>query len=108
MAEFEFEEALAKELCDVIREHVAAATKPLRARIEELELRIVQAEKQAAEFRYRGVWRDGECYRKNNFCTHDGSVWICLRDTEGKPCQSLEWQLAVRKGRDGKDGKAAA
>ena len=35
----QLEEELAKELCDIIRGHVAAATKPLRARIEELELR---------------------------------------------------------------------
>ena len=104
----QLEEELAKELCDIIRGHVAAATKPLRARIEELELRTAQAEKQAEQFKYCGVWREGESYRKNNFCTHDGSVWVCLCDTEGRPGQSLQWQLAVRKGRDGKDAKAAA
>jgi hypothetical protein len=104
----EFEDALAKEIADVFREHVAAVTGPLRDRIERLELRTVQAEKQAAEFRYRGVWQPGEQYRRNNFITHDGSVWVCLRDTEGKPGQCLDWQLAVRRGRDGKDGKAAA
>jgi len=57
---------------------------------------------------FRGKRRDGERYKKNNFCTYDGSVWICLRDTEGKPGQSMEWQLAVREGKDGKDAKAAA
>jgi hypothetical protein len=85
-----------------------AAFKKRDDKIEQLESRITEMEKHAAEFKYRGVWRDGEQYRKNNFVTHDGSVWICLRDTEGKPGQSLEWQLAVRKGRDGRDGKAAA
>ena len=97
----QFEDELAKELCDLIRQHVAAVTKSLRDRVEVLE-------KQAAEFKYVGVWRDGANYRKNNFCTHDGSVWICLADTEGRPGQSLQWQLAVKRGRDGKDAKAAA
>ena len=102
-----FEEELAKELADLIRVHVAAATKPLRDKIEALEIRNLEAEKQAAEFRYRGVWQPGEQYRRNNFVTQDGGVWVCLRDTEGKPGQSLDWQLAVRRGRDGKDARAA-
>jgi len=53
------------------------------------------------------VWQPSEQYWKNNFITHDGSVWVCLRDTEGKPGTSLDWQLAVKKGRDGKDARAA-
>jgi hypothetical protein len=83
-AEGMFEEVLAKEIADLIRAHVSAATKPLRDKIEVLELRTVEAEKQAAEFRYRGVWQPGETYKRNNFCTFDGSVWVCLRETEGK------------------------
>jgi hypothetical protein len=39
-----FEEELAKELCDVIRQHVALAVKPLKARIDELERCIKQLE----------------------------------------------------------------
>jgi hypothetical protein len=107
MSDAVFEELLAKEIADLIRHHVAAATKPLRERIEMLERRTIEAESQAAEFRYRGVWQPGEQYRRNNFCTFDASVWVCLRDTEGKPGQCLDWQLAVKKGRDGKDAKAA-
>jgi hypothetical protein len=107
-AEGVFEEVLAREIADLIRVHVATATKPLRDKIEALELRTIEAEKQAAEFRYRGVWQPSELYRRNNFITHDGSVWVCLRDTEGKPGTVLDWQLAVRRGRDGKDAKAAA
>ena len=108
MSDAVFEELLAKEIADLIRVHVAAATKPLRDKIEVLELRTVEAEKQAAEFRDRGVWQPGEQYWRNNFITYDGSVWVCLRDTGDRPGQSLDWQLAVRKGRDGKDARAAA
>jgi len=107
-AEGMFEEMLAAEIASMVRQQIAAATKPLRDKIEALELRTVEAEKQAAEFRYRGVWQPSETYKKNNFCTQDGSVWICLRDTKGKPGQVLDWQLAVRKGRDGKDAAKAA
>jgi hypothetical protein len=39
-----FEEVLAKELCDIIRQHVALAVKPLGARIQELERQIKQLE----------------------------------------------------------------
>ena len=104
----ELEDALAKELCDIVREAVAAAIKPLRDKIATLEARIVEAETQAAQFKYVGVWRAGDRYRKNNFITFDGSLWVCQRDdSEGRPGQSLDWQLAVRKGNNGKDGKDA-
>ena len=95
------EDELAKELCDLIRQHVATVTKPLRDRIEALE-------KQAADFKYCGVWHYGESYRKHNFCTYDGSVWVCLRDTAAKPGQSPDWQLAVQKGRDARTQRPAA
>ena len=96
-----FEEELAREIADLIRQHVAVVTKPLRDRIEALE-------KQIADFKYCGVWRDGENYRKHNFVTHHGSIWICLADTEAKPGESLQWQLAVQKGRDARTQRPAA
>ena len=37
-----FEDELAKEIADLIRQHVAVVTKPLRDRIEALELRIIK------------------------------------------------------------------
>ena len=104
----ELEEELAEVLADLIRQHVAAVTKPLRDRNEALELRIVQVEKQAADFKYCGVWHYGESYRKHNFCTYDGSIWICLRDTAAKPGQSPDWQLAVQKGRDARTERKPA
>jgi hypothetical protein len=92
-----FEEELAAEIANLVRQHV----KPLRDRIEVLE-------KQAAEFKYCGVWREGESYRKNNFVTHHGGVWAALCDTEAKPGQSLQWQLAVQKGRDARTERKPA
>jgi hypothetical protein len=85
------EDAVAKELVDFIRQEVAA-----------------EVEKQTKEIRYRGAWQPGEKYWKHNSVSYDGSTWTCLRDTEGKPGQCLDWQLSVKKGRDGKDARAAA
>jgi integrin beta 3 len=59
-----------------------------------------------ASFVDKGVWREGE-YRKGNGVTWGGSYWIAQRDTSDKPETSDAWRLAVKRGRDGKDGKAA-
>ncbi len=37
--------------------------------------------------------------------TWDGSFWIAQKQTQDKPGTSDAWRLAVKKGRDGKDGK---
>jgi cell division protein FtsB len=55
MAEFELEEVLAKELADQIRLEVAAATKPLRDRIKELEASNKQLAAQIAELQSAGI-----------------------------------------------------
>lgn len=53
----------------------------------------------------RGVYREGEAYRKGDGTTWGGSYWIAQRDTSAKPDASDDWRLAVRKGRDGKNGE---
>lgn len=53
----------------------------------------------------RGVFNDGT-YTKGDGVTFGGSYWIAQKDVpEGKPGLSPDWRLAVKKGRDGKDGK---
>jgi integrin beta 3 len=55
----------------------------------------------------RGVWRDGP-YAKGSGTSWAGSFWIAQRDTSDKPdTPDSGWRLAVKRGRDGKDGKAA-
>lgn len=73
-------------------------------------LRFTQGER-AKEFKFtvpavleRGVHRTGEQYRKGDGVTYQGSYWIALKDTTGKPGDSPDWRLSVKKGRDGKDG----
>lgn len=52
---------------------------------------------------YRGVWKAGD-YLKGDTVTWGGSTFIALQDTSEKPETNGHWQLAVKRGRDGKDG----
>ena len=61
----------------------------------------------AGGIRPGGFWREGLKSYANQAITHDGALWIAKRDNASKPCleNADDWQLAARKGRDGKDGK---
>lgn len=56
----------------------------------------------------RGVYRPETDYAKGDAVTYGGSVWIAQSDTKAKPDGSSDWRLAVKKGRDGKDGAMKA
>jgi len=55
----------------------------------------------------RGVYREGDSlYEKGDGVSFGGSFWIAQKDApDGKPGMSSDWRLAVKKGRDGKDGR---
>lgn len=51
----------------------------------------------------RGVYKVGHEYARGDAVTFDGSYWIAQKDSPaGRPGQSPDWRLAVKKGRDGK------
>jgi hypothetical protein len=110
-----FEEALAAELASILREQVAAVTRPLRDKIAELEtsnqrLAAQVAALQAAGIRYVGAYQRAQTYKRGDVSTLDGSMW-CAVSAVGpneQPGRSQVWQLCCRAGRDGKDAKAAA
>lgn len=56
---------------------------------------------------HKGFWREGMMLKAAESITHDGALWIAKRDNTTKPCMENadDWQLAARKGRDGKDGQ---
>lgn len=62
----------------------------------ELEARVDALEKQQKALRYRGVHQRAETYEKNNLVTHDGSLWIALKDDPGKPGEGDGWQLVAK------------
>lgn len=74
-----------------------------------LELAFARiAELQAAPkgLNYRGVYKAGETYEPHDCATWGGSLWFCKQATTEKPDVG-PWQLCVKKGRDGRDGKDA-
>lgn len=57
---------------------------------------------------YRGVYQDGKAYTKGDAVTWAGSLWMVGEDTTTKPGDgSKAYTLAVKKGRDGRDGMDA-
>ncbi len=55
----------------------------------------------------KGIWRVG-AYAKGDHVSWDGSGWIAQDANEDKPGTSAAWRLSTKRGRDGKDGGAAA
>jgi hypothetical protein len=54
---------------------------------------------------HKGVFVEGVEYARGDQVTRDGCAWIALKESpQGKPGSSDDWQLAVKKGRDGRDG----
>ncbi len=55
----------------------------------------------------RGYWREGTEAKTGDAMTHEGTLWIALRDTTAKPArESEDWRIGARKGRDGLQGPA--
>lgn len=73
-------------------------------RLEAMETRLAAAEERA--WPYRGYWREGMKSQRNDAVTHNGSLFLALRDTGETPdSSSVDWAVIARKGRDGKDAK---
>lgn len=54
----------------------------------------------------RGIFKAGTDYAKGDGVTFGGSYWIKQADgAVGKPGEDSGWRCAVKRGRDGKDGK---
>jgi hypothetical protein len=93
---------------DALEKRGEAAEKP--DLIAELEKRIKSLEAHIEDnppIIYRGVWTEG-VFEKNNAVTSGGSLWIAKRRTSSQPHlptggAETDWQLACKRGRDGKD-----
>lgn len=52
-----------------------------------------------------GVWSEGRSYAKGDSVSYAGSSWIAQVDqATDRPGTSAQWRLAVKRGRDGRDG----
>lgn len=52
----------------------------------------------------KGVFKEGIAYEKGDSVSFGGSIWIAQKATMDKPGTGGDWRLAVKKGRDGRDG----
>lgn len=68
--------------------------------------RIVEREVETALVLDRGVFVAEFQYRAGDCVTWGGSTWIAQRSTNAKPETDDSWRLAVKRGRDGKEGRA--
>jgi hypothetical protein len=52
---------------------------------------------------WKGYWRQGMSFEKDDVVTYDGNAWIALKDTSEcpGPDKKEDWRLFVRRGRDG-------
>lgn len=83
-----------RELVKVIAQEIAG----LQKRIAALEAR--------GSMKYEGVWDPTKAYPVGSFVTDDGSMWHA-NDTNisVRPGSSDCWQLAIKRGRDGKGSR---
>lgn len=61
-------------------------------------LRRVEALEQRPTLKYSGVWMKGLIYSPGEFCTLQGSLWHCSRQTTSRPGTDATWTLAVKQG----------
>lgn len=60
-------------------------------------------------FKDCGIFRDGETFKQGDGVTWGGSFFIAQKDAPaGKPGESDDWRLAVKRGRDGKSAEPVA
>lgn len=91
-------------LAPVIREYFEVNFRPLADRLAELEKTAAELKAQPT-LRYIGTWQPAS-YKHGTAATWAGSLWVAMRDTTSKPGTDDAWQLAVKRGRDGKDATA--
>lgn len=91
-----------------IKSYNDKAAAPLLKRLDALErenaeLKAVGA-KTLADF-YKGTWQPSafDPYERGAAVTFDGSLWLARTTTRTKPGASEDWQMIVKRGRDGKD-----
>ena len=58
--------------------------------------------------KYQGTYQTAKSYGVGDVVTWAGSSWYCRQPTQAKPdAGTSAWQLMVKRGRDGRDGKGA-
>jgi hypothetical protein len=79
--------------------------KSIAAELAKRDERIAELEARPVGVDYKGVYRKGCSYTRNQAVSHQGSLWIAVKDyPEKEPGEpNSGFRLSVKKGRDGKD-----
>ena len=73
-------------------------TAPMLKRIEDLERR--------PKMEYLGIWNAEKFYEIGDVVTDHGSMFFCRQSTRERPGENNScWQLCVKRGQDGRDGR---
>jgi HK97 family phage prohead protease len=92
-----------KELATVKAAATGAGDAHMAARVTELEKLFMEL-KHEGRLEYHGVWNPDQTYSRHATVTAGGCLWIAREGNQNcKPGASGAWQLAVKKGRDGRD-----
>lgn len=78
---------------------VEALGPKLRTAFAARDARIAALEASEKQLRYVGTFQkaNSDSYRRNNFVTHGGSIWVALTDQpQHAPGDGGDWQLAVK------------
>lgn len=76
----------------------------LYAPLDALTERVAAIE-QRPQLHYAGTWEAGRTYHPGEFVTKSGSLWHAEQETTECPGSGSAWQLAVKRGRDGKSAR---
>ena len=58
---------------------------------------------------YREVYKAGDLYKRGEFVTWDGSLWLAKAlETRSAPGTDDTWRLVVKRGREGRDARSQA
>jgi hypothetical protein len=80
----------------------AAEIAALNAEIEKLKAALAQK----APIKYLGIHKPGATYSEGSLVTRDGSIFHANKTTSEMPGDGcVDWTLAVKRGRDGRDAK---
>lgn len=92
-------------ISQAIDERVAAERANMTRELTVLRAEIAELRsKGGSGLDYRGVWSPGVSYPCGTAATWEGSLFISREPTDRKPgTDNSGWQLAVKRGRDGRD-----
>lgn len=102
--------SLIRGIAPVIRaeiiKRVELAIEPLQTQIADLRSQLAEERERPRGLAYQGTWQRAAFYHRHDGVTWGGQVWVCVVDkTQVQPGEGAAWQLAVRKGTDGKDAR---